>query len=73
MNTNQVMSMLGGAQVSRKSSPVQSKGRADYGGKSDSFDNALTKSRGDSLTLQDVKDLAKSAETAERQRHTPTV
>ncbi len=65
MNTNQIMSMPGGVQVSRKASLVQSRGKANYEGKNGSFNDALTKSKGDSLTLQDVKELADSAKVAD--------
>lgn len=65
MNTNQIMSMPGGVQVSRKASLVQSRGKANYEGKNGSFNDALTKSKGDSLTLQDVKELADSAKAAD--------
>lgn len=63
MNTNQVMPMSNGA-VSRKAAVMSARGKAAT--KDGSFNDVLAKSKGDSLTLQDVKDLAKSAETAEK-------
>ena len=72
MNTNQVMPMARGVQVSRKASVMAMRDRGAAQGKNDSFDDVLAKSKhngnkDDSLTLQDVKDLAKSAEAADKE------
>ncbi len=72
MNTNQVMPMAGGVQVSRKAPVAAARDRGMAQGKSDSFNDVLAKSKHngskeDSLTLQDVKDLAKSAQAAEEE------
>jgi len=62
VNTSQVMSIAQGA-APRKAAVMSARGNA--AGKDGSFNDVLAKSKGDSLTLQDVKDLAKSAEVAE--------
>ena len=72
MNTNQVMPMARGVHVSRKASVMAVRDRGAAQGKNDSFDDVLAKSKhngnkDDSLTLQDVKDLAKSAEAADKE------
>lgn len=62
MNTSQVMPIAQGA-APRKTAVMSARGNA--AGKDGSFNDVLAKSKGDSLTLQDVKDLAKNAEVAE--------
>lgn len=64
MNTNQIMPMAGKVQVSRKMATAN---KPVTGSKNGSFDDVLAKSKGDSLTLQDVKDLAKDTETVDKE------